>query len=166
MKKLVKISGLILLMLIISNFSLEAQRGMRGMMMDSVRMNRMGRGFGMRGQMWPGPMMGRMWRGPGYGMMMNRMRNGMRPMPGGRMTDQNFRPGIRMFRNIPDLTEKQKKSIDELIQKQQSEMQKFRDEMMTKMKSLRESNRTKIMDLLTPEQKKWVEENTGNPPEK
>jgi hypothetical protein len=209
MKKLGTITGLCLLIFLTCNFYLQAQqRGMRGMMMDSVRMNRMGRGlgmrqdrspdfrtdslgmrhirpgmgpfglnpmrpkmfpgpeFGMRGWMWPGPMLGRMGRGFGNGMMMNRMRNGMGPMYGERMTVQGHRPGMRMFGNIPDLTDKQKKSIDELMLKQQDEMKKFRDEMMTKMKSLRESHRAKIMDLLAPEQKKWVEENTENPPEK
>jgi Spy/CpxP family protein refolding chaperone len=34
------------------------------------------------------------------------------------------------------------------------------------MRALRESHREKVMDLLTPEQKKWVEENSKNPREK
>jgi hypothetical protein len=208
MKKFGTISGLFLLILLTCNFSLEAQRGMRGMMMDSVRMSRMsggfdmrqnrgpgfkpdslgmrslrpgrgqfglnpmgpgmfpGPGFGMRGQMHPGPMMGRMGRGFGNDRMMGMMGRGMRPIPGEGMNNQRQGPGMRMFGNIPDLTDKQKKNIDELMQKQQDEMKKLRDEMMTKMKGLRESHHAKIMDLLTPEQKKWFEDNTGNPPKK
>jgi hypothetical protein len=222
MKKFGIISGLFLLILLTCNFPLEAQRGMRGMMMDSVRMNRMsgmmmdsvrmsrmsggfdmwqnrgpgfkpdslgmgrgmkpgrgqfglypmrpemfpGPGFGMRGQMFPGPMMGRMGRGFGNDRMMGMMRRGMRPIPGEGMKYQHHEPGMRMFESIPDLTDKQKKNIDELMQKKQDEMKKLRDEMMTKMKGIRDSHRAKIMDLLTPEQKKWFEDNTGNPPKK
>jgi hypothetical protein len=235
MKKFGIISGLFLLIVLTCNFPLEAQRGMRGMMMDSVRMNRMrgmmmdsvrmnrmrgmmmdsvrmsrmsggfdmgqnrgpgfkpdslgmrrgmrpgrgqfglypmgpgmfpGPGFGMRGQMHPGPMRGRMGRGSGNDHMMGMMGRGMQPIPGEGMNNQRQRPGMRMFGNIPDITDKQKKNIDELMQKQQDEMKKLRDEMMTKMKGIRDSHRAKIMDLLTPEQKKWFEDNTGNPPKK
>jgi hypothetical protein len=204
MKKFGIISGLILLIILTGSFSLEAQRGMRRMMMDSTRVNRIergfemnqgmnrmpdslrmkgirhgfgtrgmyrmgpgmyaGHGFGMRRQMLPGPMMHGMGRGFGNGGMMGMMGHGMRPMPGKGMNIQHQGPGMRMFGNIPDLTDKQKKSMEELTQKQQDEMKKLRDEMMTKIKSLRDSHRAKIVDLLTPEQKKWFEENTGNPP--
>jgi Spy/CpxP family protein refolding chaperone len=110
--------------------------------------------------------MGRMWRDFGSGRMMDRMGRGMKPLPGeGNEIWRNV-PGIRMFENLPGLTDKQKKDIGELRQKQQDEMMKFRDEMLSKMKALRESHLGKIMDLLTPEQKKWVEENSKNPPEK
>ncbi|MCX6261967.1 MAG: hypothetical protein NTY95_14255 [Bacteroidia bacterium] len=181
MKKFGIISGLFLLILLTCNFPLEAQRGMRGMMMDSVRMNRMREGFdmrqdrgpgfrrdslGMRGQMFPGAMMGRMGRGFGNDRIMGMMGHRMRPIPGEGMNNHRQGPGMRMFGNIPDLTDKQKKNIDELMQKQQDEMKKLRDEMMTKMKGLRESHHAKIMDLLTPEQKKWFEDNTVNPPKK
>jgi Spy/CpxP family protein refolding chaperone len=119
MKRSEKIIGAMLVLLLAGFGPLYAQRGMRGMMMDSVRMNRM-----------------------------------------------NSRPGMCVYGNIPGLTDKQKKDIEELRQKQQDEMRKFREEMMGKMKSLRESNREKIMDLLTPEQKKWVEENISTLPER
>jgi hypothetical protein len=209
MKKFGRISGLLLLILLSGNISLKAQRGMRRMMMDSTRMNRMERGFsmnqdicmnpmpdslrmkgmrpgfgpfgmdrmgpgifpgpgfdGMRGWMWSDHNMGRMWRDFGSGRMMDRMGRGMKPLPGeGNEIWRNV-PGIRMFENLPGLTDKQKKDIGELRQKQQDEMMKFRDEMLSKMKALRESHLGKIMDLLTPEQKKWVEENSKNPPEK
>jgi Spy/CpxP family protein refolding chaperone len=44
-------------------------------------------------------------------------------------------------------------------------MKKLRDEMSSKMKSLRDAQKAKVMELLTPEQKKWVEENRTKPPE-
>jgi Spy/CpxP family protein refolding chaperone len=153
MKKFGTISGLFLLIMLTCNFSLEVQRGMRGMMMDSVRMSRMSGGFDMRQN-----------RGPGFkpdSLGMRGMRHGR-----GQFDLNPMGPGMRMFGNIPDLTDKQKKNIDELMQKKQDEMKKLRDEMMTKMKGIRDSHRAKIMDLLTPEQKKWFEDNTGNPPKK
>jgi Spy/CpxP family protein refolding chaperone len=124
-----------------------------------------GPGFGMRRWMWSDPWMGRMWRGYGSGWRQMPGR-GMRSFPGDTTGVWRHRPGMWMFGNIPGLTDQQRKDIDVLRQKQQDEMGKVREEMMAKMKSLRESNRDKIMDLLTPEQKKWVEENQSNPPER
>lgn len=207
MKKFGKISGIVLFILITGSFALEAQRGTRGMMSDSVRMNRMrrnfemnqdkgmssrpdsmrmrgmrpgmgpyrmdrmhpymfpGPGFGMRRWMWLDPWVGRMWRGygPGLGQMPGR---GMWYFHGDSVRVWQNRPGMWMFGNIPGLTDRQKKDIEGLRQKQQDEMRKLRDEMMAKMKTLRESNRYNIMDLLTPEQKKWLEENSSKPPER
>jgi hypothetical protein len=200
MKKFGVFSGLVLLIMLSGSFSLEAQRGMRGMMPDSVRMNRAmngrpdsmrmrmrgmrpgmgpfgmeqmhpymfpGQGFGMRGWMWSGPWAGRMWRGFGPGWNWS-------PMPGRGMWSfrrdstgpWQHRPEMWMFGNIPGLSDRQKKDIEDLRRKQQDEMKKFREDLMAKMKSLRESNHEKIMELLTPEQKKWVEENRNKPEEK
>jgi Spy/CpxP family protein refolding chaperone len=207
MKRSGRILGTFLVLLLAVIGPLNAQGGMRGMMRDSVRMERMrrgsdmnqnkgmssrpdslrmrsmrpgfgpfgmdrmypylfpGPGYGMRRWMWSDPWMGRMWRGyePGWGQMPGR---GMWSFPGDSTGVWRHRPGMWMFGNIPGLTDKQKKNIEELRQNQQDEMRKFRDEMMAKMKSLRESNRAKIMDLLTPDQRKWVEENRSNPPDK
>jgi hypothetical protein len=207
MKRSGKIIGTVLVLLLAGFSPLNAQGGMRGMMRDTVRMERMrrgfdmnhdkrmnsrqdslrmrgirhgfgpsemdrmhpymfpGPGFGMRRWMWSDPWMGRMWKGygPGWEQMPGR---GMWPSPGDSTGVWRHSPGMWMFGNIPGLTDKQKKDIEELRQKQQDEMRKFRDEMMAKMKSLRESNREKIMELLTPDQKKWVEDNRGNPPER
>ena len=112
---------------------------------------------GMRFGMAPGRMYYRdHWAmSPGMRMMrpgMGRSGMGMRPQAPGRIID-----------NIPGLTDKQKKDIADLRQKQQAEMQKFREEMQGKMKEMRESQRTKVMNLLTPDPKKWFEENTPKP---
>ena len=150
----------------------QRQMPMRMQNTDSLRMG------GMRYGMAPGRMnyMGRRAMNPwmGYGMAfdrMNYMRHrgmdpGMRMMgPGMQRPAMGMRqqaPG-RIIENIPGLTEKQKKDIADLRQKQQDEMQKFREEMQGKMKEMRESQRIKVLNLLTPEQKKWFEENTPKP---
>lgn len=204
MKRSGKIIGTALVLLLAGFGPLYAQRGMGGMMTDSVRMNRMRRGtdmnqhrgmnsrpdslrirgmkpgsgpygmnrmhpymypgpeFGMRRWMWSDPWMGRMWRGygRGWGQMPGR---GMWSLPGDSTRVWQHRSGMGMFGNIPGLTDQQRKDIEMLRQKQQEEMGKFREEMMARMKSLRESNREKIMNMLTPEQKKWVEGNVNKP---
>jgi hypothetical protein len=205
MKRYGRLIGLMLVMLIAGPGIVNAQRGMRRMMPDSVRMNRMKRGFekypleqmapgfdtlklnhpgpgmgpfgmdrmhwgmfpgpgyGMRGWMWWGPMRERMWRGFGPGWM-DMPHRGMRPF----WSDSTgtWRPGPWRFNDIPNLTEKQKKQIQDLRQNQQEEVRKFREDMMQKMRSMREFNHQKIMDLLTPEQKKWIEKNMPQPAEK
>ena len=211
MKSFVKLMGMLLLLLIAGNGSLNAQRGMRGMM-DTTRMNRPGTDFrqmrgmghgadslrmremrkgsdsmhmrgmmpgmgmrpsarlgmkgmghmdrmgqfmlpgtmhGMRGHMWQRPMYGmrgNYWMAPMYGMR----GMGMEPMAMDRMGRGQMGPG-RIIDNIPNLTDKQKKDIADLRLKQQDEMKKMRD-----------SNRTKILNLLTDEQKKFVESKTGS----
>jgi hypothetical protein len=198
MKSFGKLMGMLLLLLIAGNGSLNAQHGMRGMM-DTTRMNRpgtdfrqmrgMGHGtdslrmremrkgsdsmhmrgmrpgmgmrpsaklgmrgmgqYGMRGHMWQGPMYGmrgNYWMAPMYGMR----GMGMEPMAMDRMGRGQMGPG-RIIDNIPNLTDKQKKDIADLRLKQQDEMKKMRD-----------SNRTKILNLLTDEQKKFVESKTGS----
>ena len=69
-------------------------------------------------------------------------------------SEQGFGPAIN---NIPNLTEKQKNDIAELRTKQQQEMQKLRDESANKMQLMRDAHRKKMLDLLTDEQKKYVE---------
>lgn len=150
----------------------QRQMPMRMQNTDSLRMG------GMRHGMAPGRMNNMRGRSMnpwmGYGMGFGRMNYmghwGM--YPGMRMMGPGMgRPGMgmrqqapgRVYENIPGLTDKQKKDIADLRQKQQDEMQKFREEQQGKMKEMRESQRTKIMNLLTPEQKKWFEENTPKP---
>jgi Spy/CpxP family protein refolding chaperone len=65
--------------------------------------------------------------------------------------------------NIPNLTDKQKKDIAVMRIDQQTEMKKMREDMQSKMKALRETQRTNIEKLLTPEQKKWLDENAPKP---
>jgi hypothetical protein len=47
-----------------------------------------------------------------------------------------------------------------------AEMEKIRIDMQSKIKELHEAHRAKVMSILTPAQKKWVEENTPGQPVK
>jgi hypothetical protein len=89
----------------------------------------------------------------------------MRPGPGFRDDRPFNRPGfgpmapeLKRLESIPDLTDKQKKEIAILKQGYRNEVQKFREETATKMKNMRDAHRKKLMDLLTDEQKKYLEE--------
>jgi len=194
MKNSGKITVMLLMLFIAGNLSLSAQRGMRGMRPDSMRMEhrqmpmmmqhqdslRMG---GMHQGMAPMqrnnmdrfmcPMcgMGRQPGGMGQFQGMGHMGRGMQMMnPGmGHMgRGMGMGPGMnqRGMDNIPNLTDKQRKDIADLKGKQMAEMEKLRIDMQSKMKELRDAHRSKVMDLLTPEQKKWVEENAPKPLEK
>ena len=166
MKNSGKIAGMFLVLLMAGSFSLNAQRGMRGMRPDSAMMNRMERmqpsGMGMRqgmGQM-------NMRATPPYAMRHQRQgfnQPGMGGMRGQGMGMQGRMPQIY---NIPNLTDKQKKDIADLRGKQQAEMEKLRIDMQSKMKELMDSHNSKVMGILTPEQKKWFEENNPKPVEK
>jgi hypothetical protein len=184
MKKVQIFSVLLLLILFAGSNTLDAQRGMRGMMSDSLRMNRMrihrdslngrfDRNF--MPPMWQGPMwnghggwgMNHMWRNP-WGRWQSPMwfgPMGRRMYPG--MQYGMRRPGIRrgtgILENIPNLTDKQKAALNDLRQSNQAEMKKFREETAAKMKSLRDQHRQKMLDLLTPEQKKWFESHSPAP---
>lgn len=163
MKNSGKIAGMLLLLFIAGSFSLNAQRGMRGMRPDSASVNRMER-------MQPGRMgmrqgMGRMnmEATPPNAMRYQRQgfnQPGMGGMRGQGMGMQNRMPQIY---NIPNLTDKQKKDIADLRGKQQAEMEKLRIDMQSKMKELQDSHQAKVMSILTPEQKKWFEENNPKP---
>lgn len=226
MKKISGFAGLLLIMYLAGNTSLNAQRGMRGMMMDSDRRHRMdtininrmrmnihpdstydrfvrqgmgsmrnspiwqGRMRGAMGPMWRSPMgrgMGPLWnpprgndpgpmwrgqRGGGMGpMWMHPAERRMSPVwrgPAGRGMDSSmisimrnvpWERGDHLMERIPNITEKQKAQLEELRERNQAEMKKFREETAAKMKSIRENQREKILDLLTPEQKKWIESN-------
>ncbi|MCU0474146.1 MAG: hypothetical protein MUC93_12420 [Bacteroidales bacterium] len=175
MKNAGKITGMLLLLFVAVNLSLSAQRGMRGMRPDSVKMERMpqcmtpmqmnnmnqfmcpmfpmGR-HAACGMMQPAMNMRHMGPGMGRKAMVMRHRG---------MGNLQAAPRMRVMENIPNLTDKQKKDIADLRQQQKGEMQKFREGMQTKMKDLRESHKTKMMGLLTDEQKKWLEEQTPEP---
>jgi hypothetical protein len=102
MKSFLKIIGLLLVILMAINLSLNAQRGMRGMMMDSTRIYRMGRGMDMG--MKPDTMMIRGMRQRMPQMQRNRMGQFIypmyemrRPAPGMRNADRGMRwmgPGM------------------------------------------------------------------------
>lgn len=166
MKNSGKIAGVMLMLLIALSLSVSAQRGGGGMRPDSVMLNRMGRmhspGMGMR----QGPGQMNMVTRPPYAMM--HQRQGFNQQGPGNMRGE--RPGMQgrmpQIYNIPNLTDKQKKDIADLRGKQQAEMEKLRIDMQSKMKELRESHNAKVMSILTPEQKKWFEENNPKPVEK
>jgi hypothetical protein len=178
MKNSGKITAMLLMLFIAGNLSLSAQRGMRGMRPDSAGMNGMhmmmqnqdslrmgGMHHGMAPMqsnnmdrfMCPMCEMGRQPRGMGHYQGMGQMGRGMGMGPGMYQRGMDY---------IPNLTDKQKKDIADLKGKQMAEMEKLRIDMQSKMKELREAHRAKVMVLLTPEQKKWVEENAPKPLEK
>jgi hypothetical protein len=117
-------------------------------------------GMGRRG-MGPGMRHGMM-RGLGPGMGFGMMR-GMDRMP---MDSTGWLPmgtGRRILESIPNVTEKQKSQIVDLIKTQQEEMKKLREEMTTKMKSIMDSHRKNILNILTDEQKKFIESGAVKP---
>jgi gas vesicle protein len=96
-------------------------------------------------------------RGPGMGMM-----RGMVRMPKDSLGWMPAGPGKRILESIPNVTENQKKQIEDLIKKQQDEMAKLREEISSKMKNLRDSHRKDILNILTDEQKKYIQSDNGN----
>ena len=135
----------------------KAMAGMHGRMFQGMNHNMMG-GMGpgmgrMRGMrpwmrngmagMRPGMGMG-MWRGTGS---MQGDSTGWMPMD----------PGRRMLASIPNVTENQKKQITELINKHQDEMKKLQEEMSSKMQNLMDSHKKDMLNILTEEQKKYIE---------
>jgi hypothetical protein len=180
MKRTVLITGILLMLIIAGNNSLNAQQNIKADR-DTTRMERQGR------MMRHDNMQGRMPafnRGMRYGMrdeQFNRrgmgpygMRNGfgpagdhrgMRPygmrdgMRGGQADRwRPYGPGIMRIESILTLTDKQKEEIETLRQKQIAEMKKVRDEMSEKMQVMRENNRKAVLELLTDEQKKQLEQ--------
>lgn len=167
MKTTVKIAGLLLMILLAFSGTLNAQRGMRGngMRTDSLRtrefrpdlapgrmtphgqFNDQRQMNGMRNGMGPGPMAG-MGRGAGFNN-----RNGWGPMSSGRLINES----------LPNVTEKQKKDLADLQLKQQEEMKKLREETNAKMQSMRDAHYKAIQNLLTDEQKKFIESKQAKP---
>lgn len=63
---------------------------------------------------------------------------------------------------LPGLTDKQREELNNLRQKQFEDMRRFREENLQRMEKFREENRKRMMDVLTPEQRKWIESGTDN----
>jgi hypothetical protein len=128
------------------NFGMH--RGMHGMghMFQGRRFGMLGH-MGMMSGMDHGMMRG-MHPGMGYGMGMPMDSTGWMPMGMGR----------QILQSIPNVTEDQKKQIEELNRKQMDEIKKLREEMSDKMKTLIASHKTDVLNVLTPEQKKYVED--------
>lgn len=181
MKRVGTLFGLLLLLLILSYGCRNVKHDIRSMK-DSIEMRRMRMGLefrhnrrmpdmrggigqgmenGMRRGMGPGIRHGMM-RGMGPGMGFGMMR-GMGRMP---MDSTGWMPmgtGRRILESIPNITEKQKSQIGDLIKTQQDEMKKMREEMTTKMKSMMDSHRKDILNILTDEQKKFIESGAVKP---
>jgi hypothetical protein len=102
--------------------------------------------------------------GPGMDNMIG-MRQGMEPgmmnrmgrMPMDSLGWTPAGPGRRMLESIPNVTENQKKQIKDLMMKHQEEMKKIREEMNSKMQSLMEAHRKDMLNIMTEEQKKYIE---------
>jgi hypothetical protein len=189
MRNIIKLSVIVLVLMTAGSLSLNAQKGKRGSKADTTmmpmhRMGRMPMAPGMSGQ--DSVRRGRMNRGPGS-MWMPMMPPGMghmwgmqRPFshgwwPGMGMWGQGpwgrmwpgmsgefgyaHGPGMAMLDRIPNLTDKQKKEISDLRQKQKEETEKLRSDVQKQMQDMRDSHRKAIMNVLTDEQKKWLEEN-------
>jgi Spy/CpxP family protein refolding chaperone len=144
MKRKVQVTGILLMLLLSCNMSLSAQRGMKHPA-DSTRMSHMRLDRGMRHDY--------------------NMRRGYGPMQRDSISARQFGPAGMILGSIPNVTEAQKKQITDLMTKQRSEMQKLREEMQTKMQALRDSHRKSVLNVLTEEQKKFVEtREKDNPP--
>jgi hypothetical protein len=61
---------------------------------------------------------------------------------------------------LPGLTDEQREELNNIRQKQLDEMRKFREENLQRMEKFREENRKRMLDILTPEQRKWIESGT------
>jgi len=179
-----RITGLVLMLIFALSTSISAQRPVRGAL-DTTRLGRRG-GVGFNREVFQ-KADSSWFRGPRHGMGPMGMRPGMRGMwempyyrfhrdfrpgrgfgPGwdapfawGRRWDGTPAPERPFIGRIPDLTEKQKEQIKDLVQKQQDEMRKAREENLKKMEEMRKSHRENILKILTPEQKKWYDENFG-----
>ena len=114
--------------------------------MHDMHGNGQGMGFGMRG----------MRPGMGFGMM----RMGRMPMDS--LGVMPMGPGLRILGSIPNVTDNQKKQIEDLIKTNQDEMKKLREEMSSKMQSLMDSHRKAVLNILTEDQKKFLETRHGN----
>jgi hypothetical protein len=172
MKTTVKFAGIMLIFLLAGNSILSAQNGRRnsgdfnrgprmagdtihhhgmGMKDDSLKMRAMRHEmapghYGPKGYMVPGD---RVYSQRGMGPSFNDFR-------------RQPSPERRILESVPNVTEKQKKEISDLLQKHQDEMKKVRAEMTAKIQSLREENRKTLYNLLTDEQKKYLDSNQGN----
>lgn len=152
---------IVLLLLMAANSELNAQRGKMGPVPDSLRMRGQGRGMFMAPRMQAPQDFMRM-HAMAH-MQMQRGQFGMGHQAPMRHRGPAFKQYRRGFESIPGLTEKQKKEIGELRKKHHEEMQKFREETMTKSRSMKEAHKKSIMNLLTDEQKKFIDEKLPRP---
>lgn len=113
-------------------------------------MRRMGRdmGFGMMRGMHPGM---------GFGMM-----GGMGRMPMDSIGWMPMAPEKRLLESIPNVTDNQKKQMEDIIKKRNDELKKLREETFSKMQGIVGAHRKEMLNILTDEQKKFIESERGN----
>jgi hypothetical protein len=85
------------------------------------------------------------------------MRRSYGPMQRDSISRRQFGPAGMILGSMPNVTEAQKKQITDLMTKNQAEMKKLREENQAKMQALRDAHRKSILNVLTDEQKKFVE---------
>jgi hypothetical protein len=189
MKSTGRMIGVMLLLFIVAGGSVNAQKepsdttrtnkawmyhrdmsGMRhmkgmGQLTDSMKMGEMRHRFdymdmrGRRSYMWGWRMQPEDWFG--YMPHMHGMR-GMGPMGWDRFSRHQYGADRLGIENIPNLTDKQKKEIADLRQKHLDEMSKYRDDVRSKIEGMRESHRKDLLNILTDEQKKFLEGRTND----
>jgi hypothetical protein len=157
MKRSRTIIGILLVFLIAGNACHNPRHDRRDMR-DSEKMIRMRMGQNFRHIRGMPGMQGMMGQGMRNGIM-----RGMGRMPMDSTGWMPMGPGRRMLESIPNVTENQKKVIEDLTKKHIDEMKKIREEMFSKMQSLMDSHRKDILNILTEEQKKFIESGRGNP---
>jgi hypothetical protein len=161
MKRVVTVSG-ILLVILLAGSGCHNMRHNRGDMRDEARLMRMrmrmDQSFGHNRGMRYGNMYG-MHRGMGFMRGMHPgmgMRNNMSRMSSDSIGWMPLGTGRRILESIPNVTESQKTQIEDLTKKDRDEMKKLREEMSLKMKDMMDAHRKEILNLLTPEQKKYI----------
>jgi hypothetical protein len=156
MKRSRTIIGILLVFLIAGNACHNPRHDRRNMR-DSEKMIRMRMGQNFRHIKGMLGIHGMMGQGMGNGMM-----RGMGRMPMDSTGWMPMGPGRRMLESIPNVTENQKKVIKDITKKNIDEMKKIREEMFSKMQNLIDSQRKDILNILTEEQKKFIESGRGN----
>jgi hypothetical protein len=151
MKRNLTIIGLLLVLLIAGDACHNIRRERRNMK-ESGKMIRMRIGHNLRRYREMYGMHGMMGQGMRNGMM-----RGMGRMPKDSTGWTSMAPGIRMLESIPNVSENQKKQIEDLTKKNMDEIKKLREEMFSKMQGIRDSQRKEVLNVLTDEQKKFLE---------
>ncbi len=135
---------------------------------DSGRMIRMRMGQAFRHHRNMPEMRGMMGRGMRFGMMRGMhhgmgpgMMSGMGRMPMDSIGFMPFGPGRRLLESIPNVTENQKKQMEDIIKKRNDDLKKLREDTFSKMKDIVAADRKEMLNVLTDDQKKFLESERG-----
>jgi hypothetical protein len=161
MKSSIKITTILLAVIISASSCSHFHKNRKEFRQGPPGMERFGMMHGMRNGYFRGGQWGGNFRGgPGFdfrghfgpGMMGN-------PVFGQQMQ------GMRRMESIPNLTDKQKKEIADLRSQQMEEMRKFSEDNMAKMQSMMAEHKKNLMNILTDDQKKYLDGgNIAEPP--